>query len=141
MPTKTTTETNQDEEIFVAWTGFTCAAGDVSCGMELRGSDPRVLAVPANFVPRGTPRSEWPSPFDHSFALMKERGEQAEAERKANFASAARANRVKLSVANTVTARRDFITEFDGRPATIEKGSEVPSTSPLAREHPDEFVE
>jgi hypothetical protein len=53
------------DEIVIAWQPF---SGDhdgipyvIQRGMRLRASSPAVVACPDNFVPDGTPESEWPT--------------------------------------------------------------------------------
>jgi hypothetical protein len=107
---------------------------------EMRGDDPRVAAAPHLFRLKSDSRDTWPSVFDYA---VKTNDENSRREREANEArrvAAAKANRVKLDApTKRYKLLNDLVTDHDGRPALIEKGSVVFEGDRLLLEHPDAF--
>ena len=109
-------------------------------GQEFRADDPVVLFAPHLFRPKGTPRSEWPTPFDYAVATTEADAAAAEQARKERFEREARSNRVKLAAPKMLKLKADALTHAeDGVPMLLEKGSMIPESHPLVVEHPELF--
>jgi hypothetical protein len=107
---------------------------------EWRGDDAVVLALPHLFRLKSAPRSTWPSPFDSAVAANDENSRRQREADQARRLEQARANRVKLDApTKRYKLTRDLVTERDGRPAMVEKGSVVLEGDPLLAEFPDAF--
>jgi hypothetical protein len=105
----------------------------------VRGSDPAVKAAPRLFEVQGTPEAEWKTPFDEAVAANDQKSRELEDARKAREAAASKSNRLKLDAPTTRVLKRDVQTVWNGEPATLGKGSHVPSDHPLIDEHPEAF--
>lgn len=107
---------------------------------EWAANDPVVEAAPHLFISKSAPRSQWKSPFDEVVAVNDERSRELEEARKAAWERRAKTNPVKLEAPRLVTAKRDVVGEFDGQPATVQKGSKLPADHPFVLEHGGSFA-
>jgi hypothetical protein len=131
-------KTLDPDRLVVCWGSFAGPAGDVQTGSQLRASDPRVAQAPTNFVELDVPREEWPSVLDLSHETERLREQAIADERRAAFETAAKTNRIKLSV-QLFKSTRDVYARVGGLPATVEKGSIVLAGDALLEEFPDDF--
>ncbi len=106
---------------------------------EMRGSDPRVARAPHFFVLKTAPKSERPNPLDHVIAINEQNARSLDEEKQRRFEAQAKANPVKIEAAPTVRAKKDIAGHLDGQPATVKKGSELPSDHPFVLEHEGDF--
>ncbi len=111
-------------------------------GQVKRANDPLVLAAPSMYMAKGTPREQWPTPFDGAVERSDTVARDAEQAKREAFEAAARANAVKIEEPKPVefrTAKRDVLCTLDGAPTTVRKGSKLPADHPVVLEHPDAF--
>ena len=131
--------TTDIEPLMVAWQAAVTPAGDVNRGDRLRATDPRVTAYPHLFVGENVPESEWPNELDQLFADAEEVARLEREQRRAVFERAAKGNRVTIPAPGLHKLKHDLVASYQGRPATILRGSIVLGGSSLLSDHPDAF--
>jgi hypothetical protein len=132
------TTATKANELWICALPFVSGAGVAAYGTRYRGNDPRVLANPSAFVPFGTPKAEWPTVVDQMIEANKERAEVEAEARAREHRAAAEQNRIKPAP-SLFRATRDLETDYEGRPAIIEKGSVVVDGDPLLASFPENF--
>jgi hypothetical protein len=109
------------------WMGHSGATGAVSTGQVLGGNDPRVISNPQFFVDDATAERDTPNHW-HAVAA---RQEAEEAVRVVAELEAAKRNRVTLAAPRMFRVTRDVVANYQGKIATITKGSVILASDPL----------
>lgn len=135
------TATIDPNGVYVAMEAHVSPAGAANEGEELRGSDPRVQFAPHLFIEAGTPRNEWThGPFHTVSKAIDENSAAVTEAREAAYARTAAANKVKFEQPKFVRLKKQLVTEVDGVPTTIERGSMLPADHPVVLAHGDLFA-
>jgi hypothetical protein len=115
----------RDDEIAIAWQGFSVGDVVVSCGERLRGSHPMVRAYPQHFVPDGTPPAEWPTGWD----VVEKAAYVPKVTRKAPPTKV---------IEGAVICSMTFLERSSGK--TVTKGTVLSADDPFVQRHPGYFA-
>lgn len=127
MPTATA------DKIYIVVHPFVTGRRGYSHGERLRDDDPIVQSHRQFLVEDGTPREQWPTPWD----TVTERQAEEERAAEAELERAARKRKIKLELRVAELQRDLVLRSYRGQPALLQKGSRVAADDELVALFPD----